>query len=181
MREYDEAIGRLAACCSTVGASFRGHRDERGNQLLEVKYGNGVFTIVTQPTGSFFRALSARRLSNLENFDITRSEPIVQVEDELGDLFDGLQTANIRIDYLTETDESTAVEYFDGYRTSKPLYVFEDGIGPQTFDESLSELNQIARKACSETSDRLDIDVDTPEETAGSEEEPEESYGRAFQ
>jgi hypothetical protein len=124
--------------------------------------------------------MSVRQLSNLEDFDITRSEPIVEVEDELTDLFDNLQTANIRIEYLTETDESTGLEYFDGYRTSKPLYVFEDAFGPREFDESLAELDQIGRKAFNQTLDQLDVDIDRPEETAGSEEQPQDTYGRAF-
>jgi hypothetical protein len=37
-----------------------------------------------------------------------------------------------------------------------------------------------SRKAFNQTIDRLDIDIDRPEETAGSEEQPQESYGRAF-
>jgi hypothetical protein len=180
MREYDRAIGRIAACCSAVGATYRGFRDQRGRQLVEINYRNGVFTLVTQPNDGYFRAMSVRQLSNVEDFDITRSEPIVQVENELTDLFDGLQTANIRIDYLTESDESTGLEYFDGYRTTKPLYVFEDGFGPREFDESLAELDQISRKAFNDTIDRLDVEIAQPEETAGSEKQPQESYGRAF-
>jgi hypothetical protein len=58
--------------------------------------------------------------------------------------------------------------------------VFEDEFGPKAFDESLAELDQISRKAFNQTIDRLDIDIDRPEETAGSEEQPQESYGRAF-
>jgi len=180
MREYDQAIGRIAACCSAVGASYRGFRDQRGRQLLVINYRNGVFTMVTSPNDGYFRAMSVRQLSNLEDFDITRSEPIVDVENELTDLFDNLQTANIRIEYLTDTDESTSLEYFDGYRTSKPLYVFEDEFGPKAFDESLAELDQISRKAFNQTIDRLNVDIDRPEETAGSEEQPQETYGRAF-
>lgn len=157
-----------------------GYRDQRGRQLVEINYRNGVFTLVTSPNDGYFRAMSVRQLSNLENFDITRSEPIVDVETELTDLFDDLQTANIRIDYLTETDDTTGLEYYDGYRTTKPLYVFEDELGPKAFDESLAELDQISRKAFNQTIDRLDIDIDRPEETAGSEEQPQESYGRAF-
>lgn len=180
MREYDQAVGRIAACCSAVGARYRGYRDQRGRQLIEINYRNGVFTLVTSPNDGYFRAMSVRQLSNIEDFDVTRSEPIVDVETELTDLFDDLQTANIRIDYLTETDESTSLEYYDGYRTTKPLYVFEDEFGPKAFDESLAELDQISRKAFNQTIDRLDIDIDRPEETAGSEEQPQESYGRAF-
>jgi hypothetical protein len=180
MRAYDDAIGRIVACCSAVGASYRGFRDQRGRQLLEINYRNGVFTLVTQPTDSYFRALSVRQLSNVEEFDITRSEPIVDVEDDLTDLFDGLQTANIRIDYLTETDDATGLEYFDGYRTTKPLYVFDEGFGPNVFDESLAELDQLSRKAFNDTLDRLGIEIEHPEATAGSEDQPEESYGRAF-
>jgi hypothetical protein len=81
---------------------------------------------------------------------------------------------------LTETDESAGVEYFDGYQTTKPLYVFEDGFGAKAFDESLAELDQISRTAFNRTIQQLDIDIDRPEEIAGSEEQPQESYGRAF-
>jgi hypothetical protein len=181
MREYDEAIGQIAACCSTVGANFRGYSDKRGTQYVEVTYRNGVFTLVLQPSDSYVRAISARRLSNLDGFDITRSQPIVEVEEEIADLFDGLLTTNIRIDYLTETAESTGIEYFDGFRTTSPLYVFEDSFGPQTFDESLAELNQLTRKAFSETIDHLELDIENPEATTGSEDEPERAYEPAFQ
>ncbi|WP_276257735.1 hypothetical protein [Haloglomus litoreum] len=181
MREYDRAIGRLAGCCSALNASYRGFRNQRGQQIIEVRYRNGVFTIVSQPTDSYFHAIAARRLTNVDGFDITRSRPIVQVEDDLTALFDELETANIRIDHLTEMHDAEGIEYFDGYRTAKPLYVFEDGFGPRRFDESLAELNQIGRKAFERTLDRLELDLDEIEETTGSEDEPEETYGRAFQ
>ncbi len=181
IREYDRAIGKIASCCSTVNASYRGFRNQRGQQIIEIKYRNGVFTVVTQPTDSYFRAMSARRLSNIDGFDITRSRPIVQIEDELTALFDDLETANIHIDNLTEMHEDEEIEYFDAYRTLKPLYVFEEDFGPREFDESLSQLNQIGRKAFEQTLDRIDIDLEEIEETTGSEDEPEEAYGRAFQ
>lgn len=181
MREYDRAIGRIASCCSAVNASYRGFRNQRGQQILEIRYRNGVFTVVTQPTDSYFLAISARRLSNVDGFDITRSRPIVQVEENLTELFDELETANIRIDHLTEMHDADSIEYFDGYRTAKPLYVFEEDFGPKAFDESLAELNQIGRKAFERTLDRLEIDLDELEETTGSEDEPEKTYGRAFQ
>lgn len=181
MREYDRVIGRIVSCCSALNASYRGFRNQRGQQILEIKYRNGVFTIVTRPTDSYFRAIAARRLSNIDGFDITRSRPIVQVEDELTALFDDFETANIRIDRLTEMDDAESIEYFDGYRTVKPLYVFEDGFGPKEFDESLAQLNQIGRKAFEQTLDRIDIDLDQIEATTGREDEPEEGYGRAFQ
>lgn len=180
MRAYDEAIGQVAACCSAIGASFRASPKD-DYHLIDVRYRNGVFTLVADPDESYFQAVSARRLSNVEGANITQSEPIVQVEDQLTDVFDDLETANIRIDTLTETSGSDPIEYFDGFRTAKPLYVYEDGFGPQTFDESLAQLNQIGRKVFKTTVERLNIDLDAVEEATGSEDDPRKSYSRAFQ
>lgn len=180
MRAFDEAIGRVAACCSAVGASFRGSRKE-GYHLIDVRYRNGVFTLIANPDESYFQAISARRLSNVDGFDLTSSEPIDRVEDDLNDVFDDLETANIRIDTLTHTAGAGTAEYFDGYRTVKPLYVYENRFGPEIFDESLAQLNQISRKAFKTTLDRIEIDLDTVEDTTGSEDDPEEAYSRAFQ
>jgi hypothetical protein len=133
------------------------------------------------PVGRLFRTISARRLSNLEGVNVTRSDPIVEVEADIADVVDSMLTTNLRIDYLTETNDSSAIEYFDGLRTTSPLYVFEDDFGPQTFDESFAELNQPTRKAFSETIDRLGLEIENPEQTTGSEDELEQTYERAFQ
>jgi hypothetical protein len=50
-----------------------GYRDQRGRQVIEINYRNGVFTLVTSPNDGYFRAMSVRQLSNIEDFDITRS------------------------------------------------------------------------------------------------------------
>lgn len=180
MREYDKAVGRIASCCSTMGATLQTTWSEQSQRLV-INHRGGIFTITAPPADSYFNAYSVRRLSNINGVDLSDGEPIVNVQSDINELMDEFAASNITFEVLTEVTDSDALEYFDGYRAHKPLFVFNDNFGPRTFDESLSELDQTCRRAFNRTVDIVGMDIDEIDEATGDKEEPNEEPRRGFQ
>lgn len=180
VREYDRAFGRLAACCTAMGARFRGDIDQNGNQILIVRHRGGVFTIQAGATGSYFTAFNERRLTYIPDFPLSESIPIVDLEnDDIKDIIDDIGATNIQLDPLSSTQDGDAIEYFDGFRAAKPLFLHGREMTVKEFDEELSELDHANRVAFRQAKDQLGIDIDL-EEAAGSDEGHHDS-GPAFQ
>jgi hypothetical protein len=180
MREFDNAIGTLASCCSVLKDPYQAVWTRHG-QRITIQHRGGVVTVLANPTAGAFQAHSVRKLTNLDWFDISQSKAVVDLEAELSELSDELAPSNIKLTALTETEESTGQEYFDGFRAERPLFVYDDGFGPQRFDETLSELDQTCRIAVNEIVDTLDLDIDEIDDTAGEDEDAEEPESIAFQ
>lgn len=180
MREFDDAIGTLASCCSVLKDPYQAVWTRHG-QRITIQHRGGVVTVIADPTAGAFRAHSVRRLTNIEWFDVSRSKPVADLEAELSALSDELAPSNIKLTALTETEESEGEEYFDGFRAERPLFVYDDGFGPRRFDETLSELDQTCRIAVNEIVDTLDLDIDEIDDTAGEDDDAEEPESIAFQ
>jgi hypothetical protein len=180
MREFDTAIGTVASCCSVLKDPYQAVWTRQG-QRITIQHRGGVVTLIANPTEGAFQAYSVRKLTNIEWFDISQSEAVVDLETELSELSDELAPSNIKLTALTETEASTGEEYFAGFRAERPLFVYDDGFGPQQFDETLSELDQTCRIAVNEIVDTLDLDIEEIDDTAGEDEEAEEPESIAFQ
>jgi hypothetical protein len=77
---------------------------------------------------------------------------------------------NIQLDPLSEMDESEGLEFFDGFRATRPLFVYDASFGPKQFDQTLSELSQISRMAFDMIIEEINVDIEEIEETAGGKE-----------
>jgi hypothetical protein len=121
-----------------------------------------------------------RRLSNIEGFSLVDSTPLVEVETELSEVYRSVGGENVTLQELTEMVESEGLEYFDGYRSSVPLFVYSDGFGPQQFDESLSKLDRYCREAFNKSLDVLGLDIDQMQDATGSEDKTTGGDNLAF-
>jgi hypothetical protein len=160
MREFDRAVGRIAGYCSAVGADYNGGMDQQGRHVLRVQHRGGIFSIWAGPTEGHFTAQSERRLTNIEGFDVTNSRPVVEVESEIATHLKETRTGGSAVKTLSQMPDSDGLEYFDGYRVSKPLFVYEDDFGPREFDQRLSEIDEICASIFNETVDSVGIDTE---------------------
>lgn len=156
-----------------MGSKFRNGFTKSGTPFLDISHRNATVTIIPEQNGNFLTAQVTRRLSNIDNYPIEESKPIFDLESELVDVFDELGPNNISLDVMTETGPDGAVDYYDGYKAVKPIFV-DDDFGLREFDEAIMELEQISRAAFRQTNSELDIETDL-EEAAGSEDDPERS------
>jgi hypothetical protein len=177
MEQPSRDLARIVGCCIDFRDEFVGSADETGTPVLEVTHRGGVFTVVPG-RGDYFVATTTRALSNVEDYPITESEPIVQVDQQtIQDIADGVRTASIELTVETDLVADEGIEYFDGYTAKGPLYVDEQ-FGLREFDTTLTELDAVCRRAFSDTVDALDISPDV-EDAAGSDDD--DSTPTAFQ
>ncbi|WP_435359514.1 hypothetical protein [Haloarchaeobius sp. DFWS5] len=180
MREFDEALGNLVSCCSTMRASFEGVWDQDQYRIF-VEHRGRPFTIFGKPSDGYFRITTTRRLLNIEGFEISQSTPVVNIRTELNRLYSSLDMRNIEIFEITETKSNDPVEYFDGFRAVAPIFVYEDRFGPKRFDESLCQIDRVVTDAFQEAVDIIGVDIEGIEETVGSDDTEVDTGGRAFQ
>jgi hypothetical protein len=179
MQEADEAFGTIAACANAFNDEYRGYVTQNGQQVMDIHHRGGQFTIVPAGTNSYLQAITARQLSNIEEFPITESTPIVELDDAtLSDINSEIPMTNVQSEKLIHTPDDDPVEYFDGIRTSKPLFVFDEAFGLKDFDETLSKIEQINRRMFNALLTELDIEIDADNAEAT---DREHNTGPAFQ
>ncbi|MFB6254161.1 MAG: hypothetical protein ABEI06_06100 [Halobacteriaceae archaeon] len=181
MREFDKAVGKLMSCCSTMGASFRGEWTQNNQQRIMVRYRGTIFTIFGDPADGYFTAFSVRQLTNIDGYEVQQSQPIVQIENEINDLKNQVESGSLTLKPLTVEDDAQNIEYFDGFRAREPLFVFDDDFSTKEFDETLAELNKSCRSAFDSAIEMLDIDIDEVEESTGEEDESRQQGTIGFQ
>lgn len=177
MQQFSEDLASVVACCIEFKDDFSGYWTDEGIPVVRVQHRGDVFSIYPGE-GDFLIASTSRLLSNVEDYPITESEPIVDVDyNEIQDIADGLGASNIKLDVETEMVESEALEFFDGYTTRAPLYL-DSEFGLREFDTVLCEVNEVSRRAFQDTIDALGIDTDV-ENASGGDSGPDS--GPAFQ
>jgi hypothetical protein len=177
MEQPSRDLARIVGCCIDFRDEFAGSADETGTPVLEVTHRGGVFTIVPG-SGDFFVGTTTRALSNVDDYPITESEPILQVDQRaIQDIADGVKTASIELTVETKLVADEGIEYFDGYTAKGPLYVDEQ-FGLREFDTTLTELDEVCRRAFSDTIDALEIDRDVEDAAGG---DDDDSTPSAFQ
>lgn len=179
MREYDVAVGKVTSACSALKIPFHSWWDQ--GQVIEIQPPSGLVTVFPSETRGCFTAVSVRRLTNIEGFDLTQSRPIVNAESEVADVLDQTDTSNVRVSELTDVAESEGLEYLDGCRSAIPLFVYDDTFGAKEFDEAISTLNNVSSNIFNQFLNVVDVNIDEIDETAAAEEQEEEVSSPAFQ
>lgn len=179
MQESNKAFGTVAACANGFDDEYRGYATHNGQRVMDIHHWGGTFTIVPAGTASYFQAITVRQLSNIEDFPITESTPIVELDDTtIPDINSEFAMTNIQSERLIRRPENGQVDYFDGIRTSKPLFVFNDSFGLKDFDETLSEIEQINQRMFNKFLNELDIEIDADSAEAT---DRDHNTGPAFQ
>lgn len=141
---------------------FTGGVTTDGTPYLEIQHRGTVASIIPQ-SGDMVTATSVYRLSSIDDFPMSESEPIVELDaTAIQDVTDDFEPATIRLDVLSETGNGGAIDYFDGYSATRPLHI-DDQFGTREFDRAVTQLGEINRKAFTKTTDKLGIDLDVDE------------------
>ena len=151
MREFDRAAGEIASCCSVLGLGYRVEWGQNGGQYFIIGYGKTAVTVSCHPADSKFTMRVERRLTNIEGVGIADAVPVVNYEESAE------HGTPVRVKPIVE--EVDAVEYLDGFRAERPLFVYSDGFGPQAFDESAASVTQACSDAFSNLLEQTGIDL----------------------
>ncbi len=183
MRDHDQAVGRIASCCVALDEEFNSFIDENGQRMVEVKHRGDIYAILAPQGASAFTVFNIRRLSGTSGYDISAGRPIPEIEADIRDILFEKETQNsaVSLDKITEFVETEGMEFFDGIRARRPLFVHEDGFGPRQFDTALTEVGRTCRATFDDILSVAGIDLDNPEEAGSEDGESEYASGPAFQ
>jgi len=166
MLEVSEDLAQIIGCCIDFQDNYTGSYDSNGNPIVEIDHRGGVFSVYSG-SGDYFMAITSRQLSNISDYPISESEPIANVDQkQIQDIADGLGTSSIELNIESKISDADGIEYFDGYTARGALYV-DENFTLREFDTTLSEIDEICRRAFSDTLDALAIDRDVDDAAGG--------------